>query len=553
MSFFGTCGDRIVFKMRQLLFHSLMKQKIEFYSKRGNAPGQLTYLLSGDTIKLKGLLGGNMAMWVQSISTIVAAMSLALYTNKKLAAVGLIIFSLNMFVGSVQVRVLRGNSYDIVKSTEESSAFLSEFVSMFRTVAAFNLEEEMSQRYNRIVNKSFWKTSKRCIWFGILYGMATAIRNTTYAMGLWYGSRLAAKGEITITGIFQIVIVFNIAAESIGQMTIWLTDVTDARIVASKAFAIVDSCNDEDESLDDEASNCLYETANTIDLVEATTSTTTFGEVLIQNLKFSYPLSDGNRKVLDDVSFSVSAGETVALVGASGCGKSTVLQLLQRFYDNYDGTIKIGKVDIRQFDAKRLRGMTAIVNQEPLLFNTSIRENIMFGLPPEETWSLDHVEERLEKAVLEASKIANAHEFILNQPQGYDFHVGKFGKNLSGGQKQRICIARALIRHPKLLLMDEATSALDTESEQLVQSALNAMLLKSYDEYGEDIKKGDEKLTAIIVAHRLSTIKDADKIVVFENKYGTGATIAEVGTHNSLMSKKNGVYRNFVLQTLANE
>ena len=236
------------------------------------------------------------------------------------------------------------------------------------------------------------------------------------------------------------------------------------------------------------------------------------GHVEFKSVEFKYP-SRVDVPVLRGVNFEIKPGQTVALVGSSGCGKSTCIQLLQRFYDPLNGSITIDNKDIRKLNVNWLRNNLGVVNQEPILFGASIMENIKFGY-----------EEAVDKDIIEAAKIANAHDFIMDLPEKYNTYVGD-GK-LSGGQKQRVAIARALVRNPKILLLDEATSALDNQSESIVQEALDRARLGR---------------TTIIVAHRLSTIRNADVIFAFDK-----GEIAEYGTHDELMERR-GIYFNLVI------
>ncbi|CAL2042122.1 unnamed protein product [Caenorhabditis brenneri] len=237
------------------------------------------------------------------------------------------------------------------------------------------------------------------------------------------------------------------------------------------------------------------------------------GKVIFKNVRFAYP-ERPQIEILKGLSFSVDPGQTLALVGPSGCGKSTVVALLERFYDTLAGEVFIDGAEIKTLNPESTRSQIAIVSQEPTLFDCSIAENIVYGLDPA-TVTMSRVEE--------AAKLANIHNFISELPEGYETRVGDRGTQLSGGQKQRIAIARALVRNPKILLLDEATSALDTESEKIVQEALD---------------RAREGRTCIVIAHRLNTIMNADCIAVVNN-----GTIIEQGTHTQLMSQKGAYFK----------
>jgi len=325
---------------------------------------------------------------------------------------------------------------------------------------------------------------------------------------------MVERGEITITVMFRSIMGLLMAGMGISQSSIFFTDTNKAKAAAKNVFHIIDRVPEID---------VRCEKGNNL-------SADMQGSLTLEKINFQYPQRK-DVQVYRDVTFDIKAGETVALVGASGCGKSTVVALLERFYDvnrtrdwetNRDtktfGGISLDGVDIRDLNLRDLRANLGLVSQEPTLFGTSIAENIRYG---KDDATMDEI--------MAAAKNANAHNFIMEFPDGYDTDVGKMGGKLSGGQKQRVAIARALIRNPKVLLLDEATSALDAESEKIVQEALDKAISIA-------------KRTTIIIAHRLSTIQQADKIVVFSNEDNKGSRIVEVGKHADLMQNVGGVY-----------
>ena len=315
----------------------------------------------------------------------------------------------------------------------------------------------------------------------------------TVAALLFYGGTLILEEGSDLKG-----------AEFIGYIIIFSQIINPAKAI-SEAFGNIS----QGISAGDRVFQLLDAPEKITDKDNAISKTAFENEIEINDISFSY----GDKKVLDSVSFKIRKGSTIALVGPSGGGKSTLMDLLPRFMDPENGKISIDGIDIRDIRMKQLRALMGIVNQESILFNDTIFNNIAFG------------REVSEEQVIEAARIANADEFIVQTSEGYQTNIGDRGMKLSGGQKQRICIARAVLANPPILLLDEATSALDTESEKIVQNALKNLM---------------KNRTSVVIAHRLSTIQDADLILVLEN-----GKIAEKGTHNELVSA-NGLYKKLI-------
>ncbi|XP_035989695.1 ATP-dependent translocase ABCB1-like isoform X1 [Fundulus heteroclitus] len=337
---------------------------------------------------------------------------------------------------------------------------------------------------------------RKAISANIAMGFTFLIIYFSYALAFWYGSTLILSNEYTIGSVLTVLFVVIIGVFAMGQTSPNIQAFASARGAAYKVYNIIDH----NPTIDS-----YSETGYKPDVIK--------GNIEFNDIHFSYP-SRPDVKILDNMCLSVTSGQTMALVGSSGCGKSTTIQLLQRFYDPQEGSVSIDGHDIRSLNVRYLRGMIGVVSQEPILFATTIAENIRYGRP-------DVTEEEIEKA----AKEANAYDFIMNLPDKFETLVGDRGTQMSGGQKQRIAIARALVRKPKILLLDEATSALDTESETIVQAAL------------DKVRQGR---TTLIVAHRLSTIRNADVIAGFQK-----GKVVELGTHSELMEKK-GVYHTLV-------
>jgi len=324
-----------------------------------------------------------------------------------------------------------------------------------------------------------------------------------YAIAFYYGSRLIADDDYTFQQMINVFFAVVMMGFGAGQAAAMSPDVAHASIGISKTFQIIDRKSKVDP----------FDTEGSKD--EAQTST----EIVMSNLEFAYP-SRPDSKLFNGFSLTIQKGQTVALVGQSGSGKSTCINFLERFYDPDAGTVTFNGVDVRNANIGWLRRKIGFVQQEPQLFDTTIFENIAYGVAQGSDQSVPVTQEQVEAA----AKAANAHDFISKFPDGYQTGCGRGGKQLSGGQKQRICLARCLIRDPEVLLLDEATSALDNESERIVQDALDKMMTAS-------------SRTTIVIAHRLTTIQNADVICVVDH-----GKIVEKGTHAELMHNKKGIY-----------
>jgi ATP-binding cassette subfamily B (MDR/TAP) protein 1 len=350
---------------------------------------------------------------------------------------------------------------------------------------------------------------KKAYLSSISAGFAKGINIYTSAIAFYAGSHLIANGTIQFQDMFTSMTVIMTASEAAGRSTSFASNFIKAKYAALASYEIVERVPAIDPDVEG-----LEPASDTIR-----------GDIEFQKIAFAYPARPDISIFTGDFGFQGSAGQTIALVGASGCGKSTTIGMLERWYDPLKGKVMLDNTNIKSYSVHNLRSHMALVGQEPVLFDMSIGENIRFGVDEQTTVTQDDVEE--------VCKAANIHNFISGLPQGYDTRVGDKGSQLSGGQKQRISIARALLRKPKVLLLDEATSALDSDSERLVQEALDNI-----------IEKGGR--TTITIAHRLSTIKNADLICVIKD-----GQVVEQGTHFELL-KLNGVYSDMVNQQSLN-
>ena len=365
-----------------------------------------------------------------------------------------------------------------------------------RTVAAFNREERVVQDYSASLDYPLKAGIKQGLMQGITLGCANGVWFLSYAAAMYYGSVKVAAGTYNGGDVLNVIFAAIIGGFALGQAVPNLQYFNQGRSAGAVLFNMINQTPEID--LDGPGEELA----------------TVTGDITLQNLTFSYPARP-DKIVFSDFNLHIPAGAVVALVGSSGSGKSTAIQLIQRFYDPQSGVVLLDGHDIRTLQLRWLRSQMGLVSQEPTLFATSIRANILYGKP-------DSTQEEVEVA----ARAANAHKFIAALPYGYDTLCGEKGAQLSGGQKQRIAIARAILRNPKVLLLDEATSALDAESEKLVQGAL------------DNVKNGR---TTVVVAHRLSTIIDADAIAVVQQ-----GAVVELGTHDVLTQNPQGAYSTLI-------
>nr|XP_006814547.1 PREDICTED: LOW QUALITY PROTEIN: multidrug resistance protein 2-like [Saccoglossus kowalevskii] len=372
----------------------------------------------------------------------------------------------------------------------------SEGVDNIRTVASLTREERFCRIYSDLLYAPYKLGLKNAHIYGVTYGFSQAIMFFVMAAAFRFGAFMMEIGEMTFEEVFLVFAVMVFGAMAVGQTTSFAPDAAKARVAANQIF---------------------YFTGQGIGIDSGSTEglkpVRCISELELHDVRFRYPTRP-DVPVLRGSDLKVNPGQRVALVGSSGCGKSTVVQLTERFYDTIAGSVTLDGNDLKDLNIQWLRQQLGIVSQEPILFDRTIKDNIAYG---------DNSREVPMNEIIQAAKDANIHAFVQSLPLGYDTRVGDKGAQLSGGQKQRVAIARALVRNPKILLLDEATSALDTESEKVVQDALD---------------RASEGRTCIVIAHRLSTIQDADKIVVIQN-----GKIVEEGKHDDLLSRQEVYYR----------
>jgi ATP-binding cassette subfamily B (MDR/TAP) protein 1 len=381
-----------------------------------------------------------------------------------------------------------------------SAAIASEAVAAIRTVASLALELNVVERYEERLQGINKQSTRSFLWTMVWFSASQSVTFLAMALGFWYGSRLLSTGEYDSTQFFTVFVSVIFSGEGTAQFFSYTTSFTKAQRAANYLLWL--------HSIEPKIQE--HSPSGATDAEKDNAGDGPAAEIKCNELTFSYPLRP-QYKVLRGISVKAEKGQSLAFVGASGCGKTTMIALLERFYDPDSGAIYFNGRDIKHLNPRHYRSNIAMVQQEPTLYQGSIRDNIALG--KEQTAS--------DREIEDACREANIFEFVTSLPEGLNTSVGNLGTQLSGGQRQRIAIARALIRQPKLLLLDEATSALDTDSERLVQAAL---------------KNSTKRCTTIAVAHRLSTVRDCHCIFVFN-----GGKIAEAGTHSQLLDRR-GIY-----------
>ncbi|CAO3623249.1 unnamed protein product [Cunninghamella echinulata] len=496
-------GETYTRRLRYNLFKAYLKQEVSFFDQKGNTTGAIISKLATDTKNVNEMITKAWPEIMRIFVTGSVGLIIAFVFSWQLSLVVLGIAPVLVF--GVFFEVYIENEYNAVmqKSYAESSELAINAIKGVRTVASLNQQHYFEEEFFKATERPHLLNRRRAILAPAGYALTQCCIPLTDVIAFYAGMRFIANGWIDFEQMFTSWIMIMMTALGIGQSLTFSKTVVKARLSAEEIFTIIDR----QPTIDPDLEGVEPKTIN--------------GDISYENITFRYPARPDIPIFNGEFNLYGKRNTSIALVGPSGCGKSTAISMLERFYDPLGGTVCVDETDINKFSLGNLRGHMALVSQEPILFDISIRENVLYGIEDPQNDSQDQIEE--------ACKSANIHEFIKDLPDGYDTRVGDKGSQLSGGQKQRIAIARALIRKPKILLLDEATSALDSESEKLVQGAIDKIV-----QHGEH--------TIIIIAHRLSTIQNADLICVVNN-----GRIEEQGTHDELM-KLNGLYAELVEQ-----
>ncbi|NWX59965.1 MDR1 protein, partial [Promerops cafer] len=492
---FGKSGETLTMRLRSLSFRALLQQEIGWYDDQKNAVGVLLTRLATDASQVKGATGSRLALMTMTVFTLVTAIIIAFVYGWQLTLLILACIPFIVGANAVSASSMSGHAAEDQKALEEAGRISTESVENIRTVASLTKEEAFYERYVASLNHTYRKSLKKAPFYGFTYGIAQCSEYFINAAVFRFGAWLIANCLTNFENVFIVFSSVIFAAMNVGQSASMAPDYGKARMSAQRIFQLlgrkplIDSYSEQGEKLSH------FE-----------------GNIEFRNIHFVYPTRP-EVQVLQGLNVKVKKGQTLALVGSSGCGKSTSIQLLERFYDPVEGQVLADGFDTKSLHLQWLRSRLGLVSQEPILFDCSIAENIQYG---------DNSRVVSQEEIEEAAKAANIHAFIEKLPEKYNTRVGEKGTQLSGGQKQRIAIARALVRNPAVLLLDEATSALDTESEKIVQKAL------------DNARQGR---TCIVIAHRLSTVQTADIIVVIQN-----GRVVEQGTHSQLLAKEGHYY-----------
>ncbi|HHC6331322.1 TPA: SAV1866 family putative multidrug efflux ABC transporter [Staphylococcus aureus] len=490
-------SNKILYDIRKKLYNHLQALSARFYAN--NQVGQVISRVINDVEQTKDfILTGLMNIWLDCI-TIIIALSIMFFLDVKLTLAALFIFPFYILTVYVFFGRLRKLTRERSQALAEVQEFLHERVQGISVVKSFAIEDNEAKNFDKKNTNFLIRALKHTRWNAYSFAAINTVTDIGPIIVIGVGAYLAISGSITVGTLAAFVGYLELLFGPLRRLVASFTTLTQSFASMDRVFQLIDEDYDIKNGVG----------AQPIEIKQ--------GRIDIDHVSFQY--NDNEAPILKDINLSIEKGETVAFVGMSGGGKSTLINLIPRFYDVTSGQILIDGHNIKDFLTGSLRNQIGLVQQDNILFSDTVKENILLGRPT-----------ATDEEVVEAAKMANAHDFIMNLPQGYDTEVGERGVKLSGGQKQRLSIARIFLNNPPILILDEATSALDLESESIIQEALDVL---------------SKDRTTLIVAHRLSTITHADKIVVIENGH-----IVETGTHHELIAKQGAYEHLYSIQNL---
>lgn len=483
--------NKVVNHLREDLYDKILKLPIGYFNEKRK--GDLMSRMANDVGEVEGSVVGTLEGWIRDPMTIIVTLVVLFLMSTKLTLFILILIPiLGLVIGRI-TKSLKKHSEEVSRKNGETFSIIDETLGGLRVIKAFNIEKLLRQKFFTTSNELLTAKNKISYRRDLASPMSEVLGVILFTVVLWYGGRIVLKGDLIEGSAF------------LGFLAIFFTIINPAKSLSTsfsnmrKGAAAINRIEE------------VLRTPVTVDDNPNGKQLTSFTEKIeFRNVRFAYD----DAVILDDINLVIEKGKTVALVGSSGAGKSTLADLVPRFHDVTGGEVLIDGVNIKDYSLESVRSLMSIVTQEPILFNDTIANNIALGQ-----------QGATEAQIEEAAKIANAHSFILKKEGGYQSNIGDRGSKLSGGERQRLTIARAVLKNPPILILDEATSSLDTESERLVQDAINKMM---------------QNRTSIVIAHRLSTIRHADEIIVLQK-----GRIVERGTHEQLLTQ-NGFYRKLV-------